>query len=199
MEDTAAPREGDAGVGWGGGAMENTLLIGLSRQMSLSRELDVVANNIANLNTHRVQERHGHLPRIPDADRPRRPVCPQGQPSQLRGGDGATWQDFSQGPSSSRPATPSILAIDGDAFLTVQTRGPARGLHAQRLPADPRHRSNSVTERTATPKLPRSAASALFVFSPSTAIYQLSHRTVSVTVREGASTPPDAVPRQAAA
>ena len=31
--------------------MENALLIGLSRQMSLRRELDVVSNNIANINT----------------------------------------------------------------------------------------------------------------------------------------------------
>ena len=31
--------------------MENTLLIGLSRQTVLRRELDIVANNIANLNT----------------------------------------------------------------------------------------------------------------------------------------------------
>ena len=31
--------------------MENTLLIGLSRQIALQRELDVVANNIANINT----------------------------------------------------------------------------------------------------------------------------------------------------
>ena len=31
--------------------MENALLIGLSRQIALQRELDVVANNIANLNT----------------------------------------------------------------------------------------------------------------------------------------------------
>ena len=31
--------------------MENALLIGLSRQMALQRELDVVANNIANINT----------------------------------------------------------------------------------------------------------------------------------------------------
>ena len=31
--------------------MENTLLIGLSRQTALQRELDVVANNIANVNT----------------------------------------------------------------------------------------------------------------------------------------------------
>src|SRR5262245_14885645 len=31
--------------------MENTLLIGLSRQIALHRELEVVANNIANLDT----------------------------------------------------------------------------------------------------------------------------------------------------
>src|SRR5687768_2160313 len=33
-------------------AMENTLLVGLSRQVALRRELDVVANNVANLNTN---------------------------------------------------------------------------------------------------------------------------------------------------
>lgn len=32
--------------------MENALLIGLSRQMTLRRELDVIANNVANVNTH---------------------------------------------------------------------------------------------------------------------------------------------------
>ena len=31
--------------------MENALLIGLSRQIALRRELETVANNIANLNT----------------------------------------------------------------------------------------------------------------------------------------------------
>ena len=31
--------------------MENALLVGLSRQMALSHELDIVANNIANINT----------------------------------------------------------------------------------------------------------------------------------------------------
>ena len=31
--------------------MENALLVGLSRQMALERELDVVANNIANIDT----------------------------------------------------------------------------------------------------------------------------------------------------
>ncbi len=31
--------------------MENTLLVGLSRQMMLERQMDVVANNVANVNT----------------------------------------------------------------------------------------------------------------------------------------------------
>ena len=31
--------------------MENTALVGLSRQIALQRELDVVANNVANMNT----------------------------------------------------------------------------------------------------------------------------------------------------
>ena len=31
--------------------MENTLLVGLSRQMTLERQIDVVANNVANVNT----------------------------------------------------------------------------------------------------------------------------------------------------
>src|ERR1700693_3370227 len=33
-------------------AMENALLVGLSRQMVLERQMDVVANNVANVNTN---------------------------------------------------------------------------------------------------------------------------------------------------
>ena len=32
--------------------MQNTLLVGLSRQMVLERQLDVISNNIANVNTN---------------------------------------------------------------------------------------------------------------------------------------------------
>lgn len=31
--------------------MENTLLVALSRQMTLERQIDVIANNVANVNT----------------------------------------------------------------------------------------------------------------------------------------------------
>jgi len=37
--------------------MENALLVGLSRQVALARELDVVANNIANVNTNGFKRR----------------------------------------------------------------------------------------------------------------------------------------------
>ena len=51
--------------------MENALLIGLSRQIALQRELDVVANNIANLEHHRLQGRRLGVRGIPDAARAR--------------------------------------------------------------------------------------------------------------------------------
>jgi flagellar basal body rod protein FlgG len=31
--------------------MQNSLLVGLSRQMSLSHQIDIIANNIANIDT----------------------------------------------------------------------------------------------------------------------------------------------------
>jgi flagellar basal-body rod protein FlgF len=99
--------------------MENTLLIGLSRQMALRRELDVVANNIANLNTTGFKADgnifHEHLmpvaraERFAGADRRLSYVV-----------DRATWRDFSQG-SVQQTGNPLDLALDGTAFLTVQT------------------------------------------------------------------------------
>lgn len=41
--------------------MENVLLVGLSRQMTLRRELDVVANNVANVNTNGFKRRLSDL------------------------------------------------------------------------------------------------------------------------------------------
>ena len=54
--------------------MENALLIGLSRQIALQRELDVVANNIANVNTTGFKADGSVFERIPDAGTPRRRV-----------------------------------------------------------------------------------------------------------------------------
>ena len=99
--------------------MENALLIGLSRQIALHRELEVVANNIANLEHHRLQGRRLGVPRIPDAGRQRRPF--QGADRRLSYvHDRATWHDFSPGPIQ-QTGNPLDVAIDGDAFLVVQT------------------------------------------------------------------------------
>jgi flagellar basal-body rod protein FlgF/flagellar basal-body rod protein FlgG len=99
--------------------MENALLIGLSRQMSLRRELDVVSNNIANINTTGFKggtavfeefmmpgARHNHFAH---ADRKMSYVQ-----------DRSTWHDLSQGPMR-QTGNPLDIAIDGKAFMAVQT------------------------------------------------------------------------------
>jgi len=99
--------------------MENALLIGLSRQMALQRELDVVANNIANLNTtgykadgDLFQEYMSPVARSERFQRPDRPM------SFVL--DRATWHDLGQGPLQ-QTGNPLDVAIDGNAFLAVQT------------------------------------------------------------------------------
>jgi flagellar basal body rod protein FlgG len=99
--------------------MENTLLIGLSRQIALQRELDVVANNVANMNTTGYKAdgaifEEYLMPTAQAAELPgRRPRVSYVQ-------DRATWRDFGSGPI--RPTgNPLDVAIDGDAFFVVQT------------------------------------------------------------------------------
>jgi flagellar basal-body rod protein FlgF len=99
--------------------MENTLLIGLSRQMALQRELDVVANNIANLNTTGFKA---------DGNLFEEFLMPVARANEFAGSDRrvsfvqdrATWHDTSQG-SVERTGNPLDVAVDGDAFLAVQT------------------------------------------------------------------------------
>jgi flagellar basal-body rod protein FlgF len=99
--------------------MQNALLVGLSRQVALGRELDVVANNIANLNTVGFKgdgavfeeyigqtARSGNLP---------------GTDSQVSFvQDRATWINLSQGPLE-RTGNSLDVAIEGSGFLVVQT------------------------------------------------------------------------------
>ena len=113
--------------------MENTLLVGLSRQMTLERQLDVVANNVANINTtgfkadRSLFEEYLRSPAHEDnfvrADR---------RVSFVQ--DRATFHDFAAGPSE-QTKNPLDVAIDGNAFLVVQTRR-RRALHPRRRPAD---------------------------------------------------------------
>ncbi len=99
-------------------------LVGLSRQVALGRELDVVANNIANINTTGFksdgavfEEYIGKTARSGDMKNGDRQV------SFVR--DRATWVDLSQGPVE-RTGNPLDVAIVGKGFLTVQTPGGER-------------------------------------------------------------------------
>ena len=99
--------------------MENTLLIGLARQTTLERQLDVVANNIANVNTTGYKADNSlfeeyltsgaHEDNFVGSDR---------RVSYVQ--DRGTYRDFSQG-SADQTKNPLDLAIDGSAFLVVQT------------------------------------------------------------------------------
>jgi flagellar basal-body rod protein FlgF len=99
--------------------MENMLLVGLSRQMTLERELDVVSNNVANVNTNGYKadrtlfqeylKLNAHEDTFSRRDRRVSFVNETG-----------TYRDFSQGPTE-QTKNPLDVAIDGNSFLVVQT------------------------------------------------------------------------------
>jgi flagellar basal-body rod protein FlgF len=100
--------------------MENSLLVGLSRQMVLGRELDVVANNIANLNTNGYKATSSVFQEylMPVARENQFPGAADRQLSHVI--DSGTWRNMGHG-AVERTGNPLDVAIDGDAFLTVQT------------------------------------------------------------------------------
>ena len=99
--------------------MENALLVGLSRQVALRRELDVIANNIANINTTGFKSESMMFEQFldPTARHEMFPVNDRRINFVL---DRATLQDFSQGPLQ-RTEAPLDLAINGPGFFAVQT------------------------------------------------------------------------------
>src|SRR5262249_25796058 len=99
--------------------MQNTLLVALSRQMALSRELDVVANNMANVSTHgfrRESVQFGEfLMPVASADGF---AAPDRHLSYVQ--DRTTFLDFAPG-SLEQTGNPLDVAIQGDAFFAVQS------------------------------------------------------------------------------
>jgi flagellar basal-body rod protein FlgF len=99
--------------------MENALLVGLSRQMALMHELDIVANNVANINTTGFKADNALfseylMPRASDqsfAGRDRRIDYVE---------DRASWIDMSPG-AIEHTGDPLNVAVDGNAYLVVQT------------------------------------------------------------------------------
>ena len=99
--------------------MENALLIGLSRQMSLRREMDVVSNNVANINTTGFK---GDTAIFEEYLMPGASAGQFARPDRRLSYvlDRSTWHDMSQGPTQ-QTGNPLDVAIDGTAFMVVQT------------------------------------------------------------------------------
>jgi flagellar basal-body rod protein FlgF len=94
--------------------MESPIYIGLSRQVALRRQLDVVANNIANMNTSgfRAERMLFEAALEPGGKRPTDRIAYTI--------DRSTYTDFRQG-GFKETGNPYDVAIDGDGWLSVQT------------------------------------------------------------------------------
>ena len=100
--------------------MDNAQIIGLSRQVALARNLEVVANNVANLNTTGFKGENTLFEEFLRS--------PASESQSTRGGqapisfvqDRGVWHDFGQG-SVQATGNPLDVAISGDAFLVVQS------------------------------------------------------------------------------
>jgi len=99
--------------------MENSLLVGLSRQMALSHELDIISNNIANVDTTGFKADNASFQEFLKTGA--RNGDFQGNDKRISFVlDRATWTDMSPG-ALQRTGNPLDLAIDGKGFFVVQT------------------------------------------------------------------------------
>jgi len=119
--------------------MDNALLVGLSRQVALQRELDVIANNLANINTNGFKGESVQFEEYLSS-----PARADGFPLADRRvafvHDRATIADFSQGPLAQTGNTLDV-AISGEGFLVVDT------------PAGERYTRNGALTRSANGEL----------------------------------------------
>lgn len=99
--------------------MENALLIGLSRQVGLARELEVIANNVANMNTTGFKARslrfEEYLMPTASADAFMTPDKPLSYVV-----DKGSGLDFSGG-AIERTGNPLDIAVKGDGVIAVST------------------------------------------------------------------------------
>jgi flagellar basal-body rod protein FlgF len=101
--------------------MDNTMYVGLSKQILLQRELDIVANNLANVDTtgFKVED-------LVTATDPTTPAMSVGvtKPVQFVVDNGVA-RDFTQG-AITQTGAPLDLAISGAGFFQVQTAAGVR-------------------------------------------------------------------------
>ncbi len=96
--------------------MDNTMYVALSRQMTLRRELDIVANNIANANTNGFKMESAMV-RTDASDKAKMVDGPKSLKFVI---DDGVLRDFGQGVISQTGGT-FDLAIDGQGYFQVRT------------------------------------------------------------------------------
>lgn len=111
--------------------MDNALYVGLSRQMVLRRQMDIVANNIANIDTNGFK-----VETLITKEQPGAPAFTLGGPKPVKfvGEDGVA-RDFGQG-ALRRTDAPLDLAVEGQGFFKVNTKGGERYTRDGRLRTD---------------------------------------------------------------
>jgi flagellar basal-body rod protein FlgF len=158
--------------------MENSLLVGLSRQMVLERQMDVVSNNLANVNTtgfksdqslfEEYLSSRAHEDNFVPSDRRVSFVQDRG-----------TWRDYAPG-SLQQTSNPLDVAIDGAGFFAVQTAG------GERYTRDGNLQMNNVGQLVTHSGDPVLGTSGPIVFQPTDHDINISPDG-TVTVLEGAS------------
>ena len=99
--------------------MQNALFVGLSRQMVLGRQLDIIANNLANLNTTGFKADESLFEEY---------LMPVARENRFRPADRTvdfvndrgTWRDMRAG-AIQHTGNPLDVAINGDGYIAVQT------------------------------------------------------------------------------
>ncbi|MBU4436567.1 MAG: flagellar basal-body rod protein FlgF [Alphaproteobacteria bacterium] len=112
--------------------MDNALYVGLSRQMTLRRELDIVANNIANANTTGFKTED--LMVRTEAAKPAKTIGGS-NPVKFVLDDGVT-RDFTQG-AMTKTGGDFDVAIEGKGFFKIQTAGGERYTRDGRFTTNP--------------------------------------------------------------
>ena len=117
--------------------MENALYVGLSRQIVLRREMDIIANNIANADTAGFK-----VESLMTRDDPQAPAFTLGGPKPVKFvvADGVA-RDFAQG-ALRKTDGPFDMAIEGQGFFRVQS---AEG---ERFTRDGRFRTDEIGRLT---------------------------------------------------
>ena len=113
--------------------MDNAIYVGLSKQMLLQRELDIAANNLANVDT--VGFKFEEM--LSNADEPAttRPGGSPNPPLTFTVANGVL-RDYSQGPLTQTGA-PLDVAIDGKGFFKISTASGTRYTRDGRFKLDP--------------------------------------------------------------